>query len=79
MPLPANLPSPANPTLPLPSPISTVEVKPTIETGPDGEPRVVYSPAEHEKLMSNIGDAYRWIAEAMGQLNFYRNQNHEAH
>jgi len=33
---------------------------------------VIYSASEHEKLMENIAELYRWIAEAVVQLDFYR-------
>lgn len=37
-----------------------------------GDVFVVYPAGEHEKLMENIAELYRWVAEAMAQLEFYR-------
>lgn len=76
---PAALPSPAKPILPLPAPIVTQEVKVHLQVGANNVPQsgnviVVYTPDEHEKLMENMAELYRWIAEAMVQLEFYRNR-----
>lgn len=76
----AALPSPAAAILPLPAPIATQQVYVELLRGPPGtlhenEPIVVYAPEEHEKLMENIAELYRWIAEAMVQLEFYRNRD----
>lgn len=56
------------------------DVTPYLRAGANDIPQsgnvvVVYSPTEHEKLMENITELYRWIAEAMVQLEFYRNRD----
>lgn len=76
------LPSPANPVLPLPAPISTQDVYAEILTAPEGtlnagKAVVVYTADEHEKLTDNIAEIYRWVAEAMAQLEFYRRREED--
>jgi len=75
----ASLPSPARSILPLPAPIETQSTYAEILRGPPGtlhenDPIVIYSTGEHEKLMENIAELYRWIAEAMVQLDYYREE-----
>jgi len=70
---PAALPTPARPILPLPAPVQLQDVKPTLEDR-NGDVAVVYPQGEHQKLTDNLGELYRWIAEAMTQLEFYRRE-----
>lgn len=76
---PATLPRPANPILPLPAPVVTQTVTSHLRAGANDVPEsdnvvVVYTAPEHEKLMENIAELYRWVAEAMVQLEYYRNR-----
>lgn len=73
---PAALPSPANPILPLPTPIQLQDVSPTLEDR-NGDIVVIYSEGEHQKLTDNLGELYRWVAEAMTQLEFYRRREED--
>jgi hypothetical protein len=54
-------------------------VKVGLEAGPSttpgvGNTRIVMDATEWEKMNENLGEIYRWIAEAMNQLNYYRNR-----
>jgi len=78
----APLPTPARTILPLPAPIQTQEVHAQLFAGPNNIPAtgnviIVYTPDEHEKLMANIAELYRWVAEAMTQLEFYRRREED--
>ena len=82
-PVPIDLPCvDKTPPIALPSPVETRDVEFGIITAEDVEKgltlkpgTITLTPDEFEDLVYNIGDAARWVQEAVDQLRYYRGED----
>lgn len=63
---------PSSPSLPPLLPIQQLPVHWTVRTTEDGQVWFSLTPQDYENLARNFAEITRWVTEAQGQLEYYR-------